>query len=146
MHRAVDAAHRELALAGSRAAGRYSRPEQPTLYLSGSAEGVEAAMRAHTDASSPDRALLRFRVRGARVLDLRDSAACRAAGIDRADAAAPWQEAAARGGTPRSWLVRDRVEALGADGLIDPSRAASGLWHLVLLRWNEPGAPSVEPA
>jgi RES domain-containing protein len=42
--RAVDPAHREAALAGSRAAGRYSRAGTPTLYLSSSREGVAAAM------------------------------------------------------------------------------------------------------
>lgn len=86
--RAIDPAYRDFALAGSRSAGRYSRPEQPTLYLGSSPEGVEAAM-------------------------------------------------------PSSWRVRAQLEAVGASGLVDPSRKRPGLWHLVLFRWNEPGAPTV---
>ncbi|WP_368074223.1 hypothetical protein [Curtobacterium sp. SGAir0471] len=42
---------------------------------------------------------------------------------------------------PTSWLVRDRLVALGADGLIDPSRKRPGLWHLVLFRWNTADVP-----
>ena len=66
-----------------------------------------------------------------------------AAGIHLADAVAPWQEVVAAGETPRSWIVRDRLVGLGANGLIDPSRKSPGLWHLVLFRWNDAGAPTV---
>ncbi len=52
-HRAIDPTHRDSALAGSRSAGRYSRPDEPTLYLSSSRGGVAAAMIAHADHRSP---------------------------------------------------------------------------------------------
>jgi len=83
-------------------------------------------------------------VEASAIFDLRDDRACEQIGIRRSDALAPWQELVANGGVPASWGVRERLEGAGANGLIDPSRAASGLWHLVLFRWNIPGAPIVE--
>lgn len=141
-HRAVDPRFREHALAGSRAAGRYSRPDQPTLYLSSSEEGVAAAMIAHQDLDAPPRQTVQVQVDAEGIVDLRDERALAALGVDLADAVAPWQQTVAAGGTPPSWAVRDRLEAAGANGLIDPSRKSPGLWHLVLFRWNEPGAPT----
>ncbi|MBM7477075.1 RES domain-containing protein [Curtobacterium herbarum] len=100
-------------------------------------------MIAHKAARSAALEIIEVDVNAFGIVDLRDAAAVHAAGIDLADAVAPWQEIAARGGTPSSWMVRDRLIELGANGLIDPSRTSPGLWHLVLFRWNEPGAPSV---
>lgn len=145
-YRAIDPQFRELAIAGSRSAGRYSGPQQPTLYLSSSVDGVEAAMIAHKDARSASLEVIEIDVEAPGIVDLRDGAALEAAGIDLADAVAPWQEIAASGGTPTSWTVRDRLLAAGANGLIDPSRRRPGLWHLVLFRWNQADAPTVRPA
>lgn len=142
-YRAVDPRFRELALAGSRSAGRYSRPDQPTLYLSASVEGVSAAMSAHLHARSSALEVLEVEVAATRIVDLRDVRARAASGVDLADAVAPWQDTVAAGGVPSSWTVRDRLVASGADGLIDPSRTRPGLWHLVLFRWNAGDAPTV---
>ena len=131
-YRAVDARFVDSALRGSRSAGRYSPPDAPTLYLSSSPEGVDAAMVAHTDATTPPRELLTFDVHAERIVDLRD-----------AEAMAPWKPAVEVGEEPSSWAVRRRLEEAGAHGLIDPSRTAPGLWHLTLFRWNEDGAPRV---
>jgi RES domain-containing protein len=142
-YRAVDPAYRDVALAGSRSAGRYSPPDVPTLYLSASLEGVAAAMVAHTDDRTPGLRVLRFEVNAHRIVDLRDHEALTSVGIDPADAAADWQETVATGGSPSSWRVREALERLGAHGLIDPSRKQPHLWHLTLFDWNSPGAPSV---
>ena len=142
-YRAVDPAYRDAALAGSRSAGRYSPPEVPTLYLSSSPEGVAAAMIAHTDERTPGREVLQFNVEANRIVDLRDHEALKSAGISPADAAADWQRAVAAGGTPPSWKVREALQSLGANGLIDPSRKRPQLWHLTLFNWNADGAPSV---
>ena len=142
-YRAIDPEFREFALAGSRSAGRYSRPEEPTLYLSSSVEGVNAAMIAHKDVRSTLLEILEVDVKASHILDLRDPAAVEQAGIDLSGASAPWQEVASSGGTPASWMVRDRLLAAGAHGLIDPSRKQPGLWHLVLFRWNVADAPIV---
>lgn len=142
-YRAIDPSFREFAIAGSRTAGRYSRANEPTLYLSSSVGGVEAAMIAHQDARAAAREIVEMDVEASGIVDLRDVGALESAGIDLADAAAPWQDVAAAGGTPTSWSVRDRLLAGGANGLIDPSRKRPGLWHLVLFRWNEADAPVV---
>ena len=142
-YRAVEARHRAFALEGSRGPGRYSSPAESALYLSASPEGVEAAMTTHRQDGQQARTLLSFEVRADRIFDLRNHHRCSAVGIDPAAAAASWREAVARGGEPPSWSVARRLKELGADGLIDPSRQAPGLWHLVLFRWNRPGAPQV---
>ncbi|APW37467.1 hypothetical protein RD110_09915 [Rhodoferax koreense] len=138
-YRAVDPDFIDAAIAGSRAAGRYSTADQPTLYLSASAQGVEAAMAAHSHARAARLRVVGVEVISDRIFDLRDEKACRLAGIDLRDATAPWQELVAQGHRPPSWDVRDRVTAMGAVGLIDPSRKAPGLWHLVLFAWNSDG-------
>lgn len=145
-YRAIDPEFREFALAGSRSAGRYSRPDEPTLYLSSSTEGVEAAMMAHQEARAASPEIVEVDVEASRIVDLRHDVVLERAGIDLADAISPWQEIVASGGTPTSWLVRDRLMAGGANGLIDPSRKRPGLWHLVLFRWNEAKAPTVKLA
>ena len=141
--RAIDPNFREHALAGSRAAGRYSRADQPTLYLSSSVEGVEAAMVAHANARPASLEIVTASVDAAGIVDLRDPKATTAFGVDPAEAAASWQDVVAAGKEPPSWRVGDRLIAAGANGLIDPSRRRSGFWHLVLFRWNEPGVPGV---
>lgn len=142
-YRAVDPQYVEESLAGSIKSGRYSTSKQPTLYLSSSPEGVKAAMIAHTDDRSNRLQLTRVAVEAQRIFDLRDDAARTLAGVDLADATAPWQKIAAEGVRPPSWNVRDCLLNLGAQGLIDPSRKAPGLWHLVLFDWNGEGRPCV---
>ena len=145
-YRAIDPRFRRQAIAGSRSVGRYSRSDEPTLYLSSSVEGVEAAMVAHRDARSSSLEILEIGVDASGIVDLRDPAAAAGLGIDPADAAAPWQDVARGGGTPPSWIVRDRLVEAAAQGLIDPSGKRPGLWHLALFRWNDAGAPLVRVA
>lgn len=52
-YRAVDPRFLDSALTGSRVPGRYSSAEEPTLYLSSSPEGVQAAMIAHREGPAP---------------------------------------------------------------------------------------------
>jgi hypothetical protein len=139
--RAVDPRFRAFAITGARAAGQYSRADEPTLYLSSSVEGVEAALVAHSDTRSTEPVIVEVDVVTSRIFGNGEAAARSAAGVDLEDATAPWQQVVADGGAPTSWLVRDRLVALGADGLIDPSRKRPGLWHLVLFRWNTADAP-----
>ena len=143
-YRAVDPRYIASSLTGSRTAGRYSRADQPTLYLSSSPEGVKAAMIAHRAERTAGLEMVTVSVNAQRIFDLRDEKACEKAGINLADATAPWQDLVTQGETPPSWRVRDQLEARGAQGLIDPSRKAPGLWHLVLFHWNADDQPLVE--
>jgi RES domain-containing protein len=144
--RMVASGHADAALAGSRTAGRYSRAGMPALYLSASVAGVAAAMQAHPAIDDLERQILGFDVEADLIADLRDAAACAVLGVSLEAAQAPWQAVVARGDAPTSWTVADSLRNLGANGLIDPSRRAAGLWHLTLFRWNVPGAPQILPA
>lgn len=139
-YRAVDPQFAAAALSGSRSAGRYSRAHEPTLYLSSSVEGVTTAMRAHHTSRAAQLTVVSISVEATRMVDLRDPTTTAHLGIKLSDAAAPWQDITAQGGSPPSWTVRDTVLQAGADGLIDPSRTSPGLWHLVLFRWNQTDA------
>ncbi|QUS37430.1 RES family NAD+ phosphorylase [Falsirhodobacter algicola] len=143
-YRAVDPTYLGSSLSGSRRPGRYSNADQPTLYLSSSPEGVEAAMKAHAHERVEHLQLIQVSVRARHVFDLRDERLCTLAGVSLNDATAPWQDLVAEGKRPSSWDVRDRLISLGAKGLIDPSRKAPSLWHLVLFEWNKDGAPKVQ--
>lgn len=142
-YRAIDPAHEQFALAGSRSAGRYSPEESPTLYLSSSREGVAAAMIKHAGDRAAQLSVLSFAVEAEGIADLRDSEAMSSLGINLDNVFGDWQAALAKGTTPPSWVVREKLEAAGANGLIDPSRKRPGLWHLTLFTWNIEGAPSV---
>lgn len=145
-YRTAAPAFRQHALSGSVTVGRYSGPDQPTLYLCLSPEGVEAALRAHRHQRAEASEILRIRVTANNIFDLRDTRALHHAGIDMRDAIAPWQEVVTAGGTPRSWRVRRQPEISGAAGLTDPSRKAPGLWHLVLFHWNQGAGVTAELA
>ena len=101
-YRAVNPAHQDAPLLGSRLAGRYSEPTQPTLYLSSSPQGVDAAMLAHTQGRVDELVLLKFHVEAHNIVDLRDPAVLFAAGVNLADAVAPWQDIVKIGGEPSS--------------------------------------------
>lgn len=142
-YKAVEARFADAVLKGSHAPGRYSPREEPTLYLSSSVDGVDAAMIKHAARAAPQQVLLEFAVEAHRIADLRDASAMASMGVDPQEAFGDWQAALAEGATPPSWRVRRHLEACGAQGLIDPSRQRPGLWHLTLFAWNREGAPTV---
>lgn len=141
--RAMPAGQAGEVLAGTVRAGRYNRPGERTLYMSGSPAGVAAAMARYGEA---ERALVTLTVAAEWLVDLRDAAGCAALGIDTSRVREDWIAALDRGEEPPSWRVADRLRAIGADGLIDGSRRAPGEAHIVLFRWNRPGAPTVTVA
>lgn len=100
-------------------------------------------MQAHPSAPGTNRDILSMAVSASRIADLRSDAVFKLIGLCPDDAFGPWQDIVAQGGEARSWAVRDAVERIGAQGLIDPSRTAPGLWHLVLFRWNDGESASV---
>ena len=86
--------------------------------------------------TSEDPILLQFDVKAKDIFDLRVPDALDEVHRKAGDPFADWQDAAARGREPTSWRARDWIEGVGEKGLIDPSRKAPGLWHLVLFTWN----------
>ncbi len=143
-YRTIDPIYRDKIIAGSRLPGRYSTSEQPTLYLSATQQGMNAAINVHKANRSTEKEVRRIKVTGDQIFDLLDEAACKTANIELCSAISPWQPDVSEGRKPRSWAVRDRIIQLGGVGLIDPSRQIPGLWHLVLFQWNQENAPQVE--
>lgn len=93
-------------------------------------------MIAHRDERTPHLETIEVEVNAERIFDLRDAQALERAELELEDALCPWKDFVASGELPPSWAVRRRLEDLGAQGLIDPSRKAPGLWHLVLFTWD----------
>jgi RES domain-containing protein len=122
-----------------RPAARFNRPGQDALYLSPDEVSARVAIGEYVKVGDPPRVLLRYEVERCELFDLRhpDAAAVYAL------AGQPWRAALARGEVPKSWAAADKIRQSDHVGLIDPSRRRPGLWHVTLLRWNEPGAPRV---
>lgn len=139
--RAVPAGRKAAVLDGTDRAGRFNRPGERTLYMSGSPAAVAAAMARYAEAA---RSVVRLAVVADRLVDLRDPAACAALGINTSRAKEDWLAALDQGEEPASWPVADGARALGAQGMVDGSRRLPGAWHLVLFRWNEAGGARVE--
>jgi hypothetical protein len=100
-YRAVLADSWRDALRGSASAGRYSMPDQPTLYMSASKAGVTAAMQAHPPPAGTVRTMCAMEVAAHKIFDLRDEQTCQQAAIRCDDALAPWQELVTTGRIPR---------------------------------------------
>lgn len=103
---------------------------------------MRAATIAHNDARPGSLDIVAIDVEASGIVDLLDVRALEAVGID-VEASGIAVRPSPRPGAPRSWMVRDRLIEVGANGLIDPSRKSPGHWHLVLFRWNMAEAPSV---
>lgn len=138
--RAVAAGAESVALVGTIRAGRYNRPGEHSLYMSGSPHAVAAAMARYGEAP---RTVLRLDVQADRLVDLRDEDACARLEVDTTGTKKDWIAALNAGVEPPSWRASDRARALGARGLIDRSRRLPGEWHLVLFRWNVEGGAVV---
>ncbi len=77
------------------------------------------------------------------IADLTDAATLAAFGADRAALACPWEYLAAKGETPPSWALADRLIAAGLAGIIAPSFAPGATGadvDAIFWRWT-PGPP-----
>ena len=118
---------------------RFNRAGQDALYLSPDELSARVAIGEYVKAGDRQRFLLQYEVERCTLFDLRHPDAAEV--YD--SAGQPWRKALARGQYPSSWEAADHIRQSGHVGLVDPSRRRPGLWHITLLRWNEPGAPSV---
>ncbi|MEH6404641.1 MAG: RES family NAD+ phosphorylase [Sneathiella sp.] len=122
-----------------RPAARFNRPGQDALYLSPDEQSARAAIGEYVRDDDPPRVLIHYQVERCTLLDLRHRDAATIYGLARQS----WQDVVANGDEPTSWEAADTIREARHAGLIDPSRQRPGFWHITLLRWNEPGAPSV---
>lgn len=118
---------------------RFNRRGQDALYLSPDAESAHVAIGGDVTCGDTSRVLVPYKLTSSKLVDLRSKNAAGVYDLARR----PWRSALESGEDPPSWIAADIVRASGAVGLIDPSRRRPGLWHVILFRWNEPGAPGV---
>ena len=123
--------------------GRLHHSGHEALYISPAPQWAAMAVDAYIRPDDPPRMLVELQVTGARVADLRDPEVCQMLGISVETAGVPWQPELAEGKRPTSWNACDAVRRTEAHGLIYPARSYPERWHMVLHRWNEPGAASV---
>ncbi len=123
--------------------GRLHHSGQKALYISPTPQWAAMAVNAYLRDDDPLRVLVELDVTEARVADLRDPEVCDALGITVETAGVLWQPERAQGKPATSWQASDAVRRTEADGLIYPARSYPDRWHLVLHRWNVPGAARV---
>ncbi len=147
-YRAVlaDRAEHVLDPSGPDSAGRYHRPGQSAIYITPEADWAAIVTGSYAAEDGLARSIVPLELDEAHVLDQRDESICAKLGIDRSMSIARWRPALAEGREPLSWQCADVARAMGADGLIDPSRGIVGGWHAALFRWNVPGAPQLRVA
>jgi RES domain-containing protein len=146
-YRIVHAGNAAAPLAGAvTPEGRFHHDGQAALYMSSSPAWALKAVEAYLKPGDPPRMIFPLSLQPARVVDLRDLQLCDQLGIDPADAAIPWLPQRAEELSASTWRASDASRRSGADGMIYTARSAPERWHLVLFRWNEPGAPSVSVA
>ena len=88
-YRTIDPAYRSSAIAGSRLAGRYSRADQPTLYLGSTVDGMAASIAVHKTNRAAKQEIIEIAVTAHGIFDLRNADACQTAGIKVSDAMPP---------------------------------------------------------
>jgi len=139
----VDRVDQVLARPSPGSAGRCHRLGQPTLYTSAKPEWAIRAIAGYMREDGRPRVVVPLMIGEAEVVDQRDEKSCIRLGIDRDLSNQSWRPVLAAGGEPPSWRNADIARAVGADGIIDRSRAIPDGWHLNLFRWNDLGGPSV---
>ncbi len=126
--------------------GRFHHSGQPAFYASPTPETAAIAIDIYLRADDPPRVIIPLQVSDARLADLRDPATCDQLDIDPRWPSVPWADERANGQPATSWKASDAVRASAADGMIYASRRAPERWHLVLFRWNAPGAGQLRVA
>jgi RES domain len=116
--------------------GRFHHDAQPALYVSPRPDWAEHAIRTYVRDDDPPRVICELRLKGTKLLDLRNPTHCALADIDQSLAAVPWLPERARGLPASTWSVSDPARASGADGMIYTARSEPSRWHIVLFNWE----------
>ena len=125
----------------ARAGGRWNAPGQAALYLSTS--HATAIAEYQQDLPRPG-TLTAYDVSGSGILDLVDLAVLSSLGLDEAFLRQPWKQTRdIQKARPATWDFAAAASAAGRHGIRVPSVQAVGQ-NLVLWRWNEGTAPSVQ--
>lgn len=119
--------------------GRFNRKGTQALYLALTLEGAIREASQGFAFRIPPLTIVEYEVDCADLLDLREEAVRREAGITGSDLASPWALDIAEGRVPLSWRASDRLHAAGAAGIVVRSfarLAPPGMSNLVLWRWG----------
>jgi RES domain-containing protein len=123
--------------------GRWHHGGQRALYLSGSPEGCQVALKVYLREDDGPRAIYPLEVRATRVVDLRRADVRADLGTSLDQMHAFWADLQAQGEPSPTWTLGDRLRDMGADGLLTPSRSRPDLTHLTLFSWTHPGHAQV---
>lgn len=120
--------------------GRFNPKGTRALYLSRAIETAWLEAQQGFAFKPQPKTLCAYEVDCDDIVDLTDAAMRAAHGVEVSDLACAWEDIAARGGTPPSWTVAERLRAAGMAGAIVPSFApgvAADATNVVLWRWSE---------
>lgn len=123
--------------------GRFHRDGQRAIYLSPSPRDAAFAIAPYLRPGDAPRLSVPLYLERARLADLRDGDTCAALGLRGDEAAIPWLPERAQGLPATTWRASDAARQAYHDGIIYAARSAPERWHLVLFRWNVPGAPEL---
>jgi RES domain-containing protein len=121
--------------------GRWSRFGHPALYLA--TDPMTALAEYNQDFQFHPVTLGQFRVVGANLADLSDTACLKALAIAPSIHDVPWYLHVVQREEPPQWGICDHISASGYDGLIYPSAQNPLGKYVVLWRWNDGTAPTV---
>jgi RES domain-containing protein len=119
--------------------GRLNAAGTRAFYTSLTPEGAWAETQQAFAFKAQPLTLCAYRVNCTDVLDLTTPKACAQAQINAADLACAWEDFATRKLPVPTWLIQDRLMALGVAAIMVPSFAASaptGAINLVFWQWS----------
>ena len=132
----------------ARHGGRFNRVGTATLYTSMRFEIAWAEAQQAFPFKAQPMTLVGYEVDCEDIADLTDAATLAAFDADRATLACPWEYLAAKGETPPSWALADRLIAAGRAGALAPS-VAPGAAHAdvnaIFWRWGSSLPHQVTP-
>lgn len=126
--------------------GRFNRPGVATLYLSLDPTTLWMEAQQGFPFKPQPLTLVAYKVNCARVADLSDPKARRAALSSVTDLACAWEDIATRGGEPPTWQVAERLQSQSIDGIRVRSFApgcSDENQNLVLWHWDKRGPCSI---
>lgn len=123
----------------ARHGGRFNPVGVPALYTSRRMETAWREAQQGFAFKAQPLTICTYEVDCADVADLTDPATCAALDVSPGDLACPWEDLAARGLTPPSWVLTRRLISAGTAAIVVPSFAPGAIVvdrNVVFWRWS----------